>query len=136
MPDQCRKIYFLNKLIFKTSPPLPKKFRSVYHFRGPKIFRTYQNFSKHHTNFPRYHKISHINNTISHKIDRIFPIFFIISQYCPAVERILPDWLCLPNKLGGLAPPPPPPGTPMLQTILLVNWRATGTQWVNIINNV
>ena len=33
-------------------PPSPKKFRSVYHFRGPKFFRTYQNFSRHNTNFP------------------------------------------------------------------------------------
>jgi hypothetical protein len=33
------------------------------------------------------------------------PFIFIISQYCPTVKRILPDWLCLPNK--------PPPGTPM-----------------------
>ena len=39
-------------------PPSPNKFRSVYHFRGPKIFRTYQNFSKHHTNFPDITKFS------------------------------------------------------------------------------
>ena len=26
---------------------------------------------------------------------------FIISQYCPTVKQILPDWLSLPNNLGG-----------------------------------
>ena len=30
-----------------------------------------------------------------------FVPFILISQYCPTVKRILPDWLCLPNKLGG-----------------------------------
>ncbi len=25
---------------------------------------------------------------------------FIISQYCPTVKQILPDWLSLPNNLG------------------------------------
>jgi hypothetical protein len=30
-----------------------------------------------------------------------FVPFIFISQYCPTVKRILPDWLCLPNKLGG-----------------------------------
>jgi hypothetical protein len=25
-------------------------------------------------------------------ISRNFPFFFIISQYCPTLERILPDW--------------------------------------------
>jgi hypothetical protein len=41
-------------------------------------------------------------------LDSIFPTkltefvpFILISQYCPTVKRILPDWLCLPNKLGG-----------------------------------
>jgi hypothetical protein len=24
------------------------------------------------------------------------PFIFVISQYCPIVKRILPDWLCLP----------------------------------------
>jgi hypothetical protein len=47
------------------------------------------------------------------KLTEFVPFNFIISQYCPTVKRILPDWLCLPNKLGGLPPPPPPPGTPM-----------------------
>ena len=57
-------------------------------------------------------------------LDSIFPTkltefvpFIFISQYCPTVKRILPDWLCLPNKLwegGGGGLPPPPPGTPMI----------------------
>jgi hypothetical protein len=42
------------------------------------------------------------------KLTEFVPFIFIISQYCPTVKRILPDWLCLPNKLGGLPPPPPP----------------------------
>ena len=33
-------------------------------------------------------------------------------EILPTLKRILPDWPCLPNNLGGL--PPPPPGTPML----------------------
>jgi hypothetical protein len=39
---------FPEKIIFDElpPPPSPKKFRSVYHFRGPKIF------SRHNTNFP------------------------------------------------------------------------------------
>jgi hypothetical protein len=41
------------------------------------------------------------------KLTEFVPFIFIISQYCPTVKRILPDWLCLPNKLGGLPPPPP-----------------------------
>jgi hypothetical protein len=45
--------FFRRKLFLTTSPPpSPKKFRSVYHFRGPKNFRTYQHFSRHNTNFP------------------------------------------------------------------------------------
>jgi hypothetical protein len=48
------------KKFLTTSPPhpSPKKIRSVYHFRGPKFFRTYQNFSKHRTNFPDITKFS------------------------------------------------------------------------------
>ena len=37
---------------------------------------------------------------------KFVPFIFIISQYCPTVKQILPDWLCLPNKLGGCPPPP------------------------------
>ena len=46
------------------------------------------------------------------KLTEFVPFIFIISQYCPTVKRILPDWLCLPNKLGGRGgcrPHPPPP---------------------------
>jgi hypothetical protein len=44
------------------------------------------------------------------KLTEFVPSFiFIISQYCPTVKRILPDWLCLPNKLGGGGCPPPAP---------------------------
>ena len=35
------------------------------------------------------------------KLTEFVPFIFIISQYCPTVKRKLPDWLCLPNKLGG-----------------------------------
>ena len=41
------------------------------------------------------------------KLTEFVPFIFIISQYCPTVKRILPDWLCLPSKLGGLPPPHP-----------------------------
>ena len=102
MPDQCQNIFFRNKLILKTSPPpSPKKFWSVYHFRGPKIFRTYQNFSKHHTNFPDITKFPTKITQFPTKLTEFFPFFFVISQYCPTVDRILPDWLCLTNKPGG-----------------------------------
>ena len=30
---------------------------------------------------------------------KFVPFIFIISQYCPTVKRILPDWLCLPNDV-------------------------------------
>jgi hypothetical protein len=79
LPDKCQKI-FPDRIYLYDLPP---------------------HFSKHHTNFPDVMKFSKKN-------DRICPIFFIfLSQYCPTVERILPDWLGLPNKLGGRAPPPP-----------------------------
>ena len=35
------------------------------------------------------------------KLTEFVPFIFIISQYCPTVKRILPDWLCLPNKPWG-----------------------------------
>jgi hypothetical protein len=50
------------------------------------------------------------------KLTEFVPFIFIISQYCPTVKRILPDWLCLPNNWGAAAPAAPsapPPGTPM-----------------------
>jgi hypothetical protein len=45
------------------------------------------------------------------KLTEFVPFIFIISQYCPTLKRILPDWLYLPNKLGegAAAPPAPPP---------------------------
>ena len=53
------------------------------------------------------------------KLTEFIPFIFIISQYCPTVKRILPDWLCLPNKLGGLPPPlPPRPVRPCLGSTL------------------
>jgi hypothetical protein len=57
------------------------------------------------------------------KLTEFVPFIFIISQYCPTVKRILPDWLCLPNKLGGCRPcRPPPPGTPMQDGGQLINF--------------
>ena len=44
---------------------------------------------------------------------KFVPFIFIISQYCPTVKRILPDWLCLP------------PGTPMISCFVqLPVWAA------------
>jgi hypothetical protein len=74
-------------------PPSPKQFRSVYHFSGPKNFPDLQNFSEHQTPFPYITKLTT-------KLTSFVPVLFIISQYCPTVKRILPDCLCLPNKLG------------------------------------
>jgi hypothetical protein len=117
MPDQFRKFFFLSppppQKNFTSPPPPPqKKIRSVYHFRRPEIFRTYQNFSKHRTNFPDITKFPTKLPQFLTKLTEFSPFFFIISQYCPTVERILPDWLCLPNKLGELAPAPPRPVRP------------------------
>ena len=56
------------------------------------------------------------------KLTEFVPFIFIISQYCPTVKRILPDWLCLPNKLGGLPPPSPPPPRPVRQWTPMI-WR-------------
>ena len=47
------------------------------------------------------------------KLTEFLPFIFIIGQYCPTVKRILPDWLCLPNKLGGCRPLRSPPVTPL-----------------------
>ena len=49
-----------------------------------------------------------LNSIFPTKLTEFVPFIFIISQYCPTVKRILPDWLCLPNKLGGCRPPPRP----------------------------
>jgi hypothetical protein len=59
------------------------------------------------------------------KLTEFVPFIFIISQYCTTVKRILPDWLCLPNKLGGggggggCRPLRPQPGTPMVKASFL-----------------
>jgi hypothetical protein len=95
------KCEVLNPFTISPPPRRQKNFRSVYHFRGPKNFRTYQNFSKHHTNFPDITKFPTKLTKFRTKLTEFVPFFFIISQYCPTVERILPDLLCLPNKLGG-----------------------------------
>ena len=73
----------------------------MYHFRGPKNFRTYQNFSNHRTHFPDITKFPTKLTQFLTKLTEFVPFFFIISQYCPTVERILPDLLCLPNNWGG-----------------------------------
>ena len=38
------------------------------------------------------------------KLTEFVTFIFVISQYWKTVKRILPDWLCLPNKLRGLPP--------------------------------
>jgi hypothetical protein len=38
------------------------------------------------------------------KLAEFVPFIFIIGQYCPTVKRILPDWLCLPNKASPVRP--------------------------------
>jgi hypothetical protein len=43
------------------------------------------------------------------KLTEFVPFIFVISQYCPTVKRILPDCLCLHNKLAGGRLPPLPP---------------------------
>jgi hypothetical protein len=43
------------------------------------------------------------------KLTEFVPFIFVISQFCPTVKRILPDWLCLAASPSA---PPPPPGTP------------------------
>jgi hypothetical protein len=91
LPDKCQK-NFPEKINYD------ENFGQCTILWVQKIFRTYQNFSK-HNNFPHIAKFPT-------KLTEFVPFFLIISQYCPTVERILPDWLCLPNKLGGLAPPP------------------------------
>ena len=73
---------FPEKIIFDDPPPAsPKKFRSVYHFRGPKVFGHTKIFRDIIQSF----KISQ-NNTISHKIDRICPIFLYYKPILPDCE--------------------------------------------------
>ena len=40
------------------------------------------------------------------------PLITLVYDNHPTVKRILPDWSCLPNKLGGDGRPPPPPPPP------------------------
>jgi hypothetical protein len=91
---QVPKTFFRREIILTTFPP-PRRQKNfgqctilgVQKFFGhTKIFRNILIFSI-LWNFPQnWQNLSH---------------FFMISQYCPTVERILADWLCLPNKLGG-----------------------------------
>ena len=64
------------------------------------------------------------------KLTEFVPFIFIISQYCPTVKRILPDWLCLANKLGGGGGglPPPPPRTPMNTSFVVMATHALCVQ--------
>ena len=73
---------FPEKSIFDDlPPPSPKKFRSVYHFRGPKFF----GHTKIFRDIIQIFQISQ-NNTISHKIDRICPIFLYYKPILPDCE--------------------------------------------------
>jgi hypothetical protein len=72
VPLVSKKIFRI-KLFLTTSPP---PFRSVYHFRGPKIFRTHKNFSRQYK-FSRYHKITQFLT----KLTEFVPFFFIISNF-------------------------------------------------------
>ena len=69
-------------------PPSPKKFRSVYHFRGPKIFPDLQNFSEHQTPFPYITKlmIFVFDVTIYSYTLRLFKIDPVVSVL-PATNR-------------------------------------------------
>ena len=79
---------FFPERIFSDDPPprSPKNFRSVYHFRGRKIFfgTSYK--------FSRYHKISHEIYANSHKIVIICPIFLynktILPDYGANIARL------------------------------------------------
>ena len=79
--------FFPEKIIFDDlqPPPSPPPF-----FGHTKIFR----------DIIQIFKISQ-NNTISHKIDRICPIFLYYKPILPDCEANIVRLLCLPNKLGG-----------------------------------
>ena len=89
---QFRIVPALSKKIFRRNFP---KLLSTWGGSGYEKFLLDSIFSTKLTEFPT-------------KLTEFVPFIFVISQYCPTVKRILPDWLCLPNKLGGLPPPPPP----------------------------
>jgi hypothetical protein len=108
VPDQCRKMFFLNKLILATPPPppplpSPKQFRSVYHFKGSKFFQTYQNFSKHQTNFPNITKLTTKLTEFPTKLTelRICPIYFYNKPILPDCKANIARLAFLPNKLAG-----------------------------------
>ena len=88
MPDQSQKNCLWNKLISATSPPPPNF--------GQCTILGSKNFSEHQTPFTYITKLTT-------KLTLFVPVLFIISQYCPTVKRILPDCLCLPNKLGAFS---------------------------------
>jgi hypothetical protein len=79
------KNFFPERTFFDDVPPPPppqKTFRSVYHFRGQKIFPDISKFFKTYK-FSRYRKIYHEIYGISHKIDTICPIFLYKKPKLP-----------------------------------------------------
>ena len=78
--------------LFRIVPALSKIF-----FRGnfPKLLSTGGRGGR------SYHEKFLLDSIFPTKLTEFVPFIFIISQYCPTAKRILPDWLCLPNKLGG-----------------------------------
>ena len=104
VPDHFRKFFFRNKLISATSPPLPpppspKKFRSVYHFRGQKTINC-----KYCPSFNRIlHDYLYLNNKLRAFWLFYFPLFArLMLNICPTFR------LC--NLFGGAAAPPCHPG--------------------------
>ena len=84
------KKFFPEKIIFDDPPTPPRRQKNFgqYTILGvQKIFRTYQNFSR--QKFSRYHKITQFLT----KLTQFVPFFFIISQYCSTVKRILSEKL-------------------------------------------
>ena len=93
--------------LFRIVPTLSKKISG----------ETFQNCCRRRGGGSDYEKFL-LDSIFPTKLTEFVPFIFIISQYCPTVKRILPDWLCLPNKQGGCCPPPPP-GTPMILDLCL-----------------
>ena len=94
VPDQSRKNCLWNTLISATSPPSPKKFRSVYHFKGPKIFPDLLNFSEHQTPFPHITKLTT-------KIDIICPSSFYNKPILPDCEANIARLPLFAQQTGG-----------------------------------
>ena len=111
--------FFPKQINFGDPPPSPKKFRSVYHFRGPKFFRTYQNFSKHQTNFPNIPKFPTKLTEFPTKLTelRICPTYFYNKPILPDCEANIARLAFLPNKLR---PPPLPAHVARFQIELLL----------------